>query len=63
MTFDQIIQHFGNQTAAARALGLTQGAVHQWKGKRIPPFRQLQIQRLTKGKLKAEENVLGLKAA
>lgn len=41
----------GNQSALARALGIDQSTVNQWK--RVPLHRQLQLEALTGGKLKA----------
>lgn len=57
------IKHFKGEAGLAKALGLTVPAVYQWKT--FPPdVRQLQIERITEGKLKAEPEcearVLGL---
>ncbi len=60
MTLEQAVKHFGSQIAIRRALKLrSTGAVPYWKrtGK-IPPYRQLQIEKLTGGKLKADRNAL-----
>ena len=54
MTKDEAIQLLGGtQAALAEKLGMTQGSVALW-GEYPPPFRQIQIERLTRGKLKAE---------
>jgi len=53
MTKDQAVTEFGTQQALADALGLTQGSVSLW-GDYPPPLRQLQIEALTAGRLRAE---------
>ena len=52
---------FGNASALAKALGINRAAVPQW-GETVPPLRQLQIQQLTLGKLKAADNVFDPRA-
>lgn len=52
MTLADLIKHFGTQTKAAKALGLKQPSVANWRDG-IPEIRQLQIERLTKGALRA----------
>lgn len=49
----QAIAHFKTQTALAKAVGLDQSTVSTWK-EYPPPLRQLQIEALTGGELKAE---------
>jgi transcriptional repressor of cell division inhibition gene dicB len=57
------IKHYGSQQALADALGIKQPSIAGW-GEYPPDKRQLQLERLTKGKLKAEPEcqarVLGL---
>jgi hypothetical protein len=54
MTKDQAVEAFGTQVKLADALGIkSQGSVAAW-GKYPPPFRQLQIEALTGGRLRAE---------
>jgi DNA-binding transcriptional regulator YdaS (Cro superfamily) len=55
MSPDAAIQHFGSQTALAKAVGVVQPTVSGWRtdGK-IPEPRQFQIEVLTHGKLKAD---------
>lgn len=53
MTKDQVIAHYGGVTAVAKALGLSQPSVTNW-GEYPPELRQLQIEAVTEGKLKAE---------
>ncbi len=57
MTKTQAIEHFGSQAAIARALRLAGPSVVNW-GERIPPLRQLQIEQLTGGALKADADIL-----
>jgi DNA-binding transcriptional regulator YdaS (Cro superfamily) len=55
MTPAQVIKFFGGVGAAARGLGISQPAVSVWKRKgRIPRLRQLDIEKKTDGKLRAE---------
>jgi transcriptional repressor of cell division inhibition gene dicB len=53
MTKDEAIATFGTQVKLAEALGMSQGSVALW-GTYPPILRQLQIEALTGGKLKAE---------
>jgi len=57
MTKDHAIKHFGSQAKLAAALGMTQGSVSLW-GDYPPPVRQLQLEALTAGALKAEPECL-----
>ena len=60
MTPEQIIKHYGDEKAAADALGVTRQIINYWKQKGEVPIRtQSLIQLLTKGKLKAEINGKG----
>lgn len=52
MTKDQVLAHFGSQPAVARALGMSQPSVSNWEDP-LPPLRQLEIERLTGGLLRA----------
>lgn len=55
MTVTQVIEFFGGVGATARALDLKQPSISKWrKNKSIPWMRQLHIERVTKGKLKAD---------
>ncbi len=47
-----VVAHFGSVAETARALGITPGAVSQWPDE-IPARRALQLERITRGKLKA----------
>jgi len=57
MTTAQAISHYKTQVKLARALGMAQSTIAGW-GMYPPPFRQLQIQQLTGGRLKAEPGIL-----
>lgn len=49
----------GSPKELADLLGITPSAVSQW-GDEVPPARQLQLQQITKGKLKADPDCLEL---
>lgn len=53
MTFDELINHFGTQQAAADAIGISQPSVSGWREGGIPLPRQYQIQVITGGRLQA----------
>lgn len=64
MNFDQVIEHFGSQVAAADAIGVTQPTLSNWKKRgNIPQLQQLRIQHITKGKLKAAPEILQRKVS
>lgn len=55
MTVNEVIKFFGGVGATARAMGIKQPSVSKWrKNKRIPYLRQLDIEKHTEGKLKAD---------
>lgn len=54
--------HFGSRVKLAKALGITPSAVTGW-GDHPPITRQYQIQVLSKGKLKASQQVESQPAA
>ena len=58
-----VLAFFGSQNAVASRLGIRQPSVASW-GEYPPDNRQLQIQKLTRGRLKAEpgclDRVLGM---
>ena len=62
MTKDAAIKHYGTQQKLADALGMSQASVSEW-GEYPPALRQLQLQQITRGKLKAEPGLLAVKAA
>ena len=50
----EIIKWFGSQVELARKLGVTQAAVAQWVADaKVPPYRAIQIERITDGQFKA----------
>ncbi|WP_420241376.1 Cro/CI family transcriptional regulator [Atlantibacter hermannii] len=46
-----VVQHFGSQRAVARALGLSESAVSQWKSV-IPENDAFKLEAITSGALK-----------
>lgn len=54
MNYSDLINFFGSQSKAARALNVKPPSVHQWKDDGIPETRQYQIEVLTNGALKAD---------
>lgn len=52
MDYQQVVDHFGGLTKAAKALGLPITTVHSWRSG-IPYPRQCQIQIETRGRLRA----------
>lgn len=57
MTTQEAIQHYGTQTKLATALGTKQSTISSW-GEYPPKLRQLQLQQITRGRLKAEPGIL-----
>lgn len=56
MDVEKVIEHFGGVSATARACKIKQPAVSRWRRRGIIPWlRQLQIERVTKSKLKADK--------
>lgn len=55
MTSEQVFKHFKGKARAAVALGIKVPSVYGW-GRYPPKLRQLQVERITGGKLKAEAN-------
>lgn len=53
------LSHYGTQLALADALNLKQSSIAKWvKSGAIPQLRQLQIESITNGKLKADKTIL-----
>lgn len=57
MKTEEAIKYAGSVTELAKRLGVTAGAVSQW-GDYPPDGRQLQLERLSRKKLKAEPGCL-----
>lgn len=54
MAYDELIEHFGGLTKAAKALDLSKQTIHSWKDRGSIPFEaQFRIQLKTKGRLTA----------
>jgi DNA-binding transcriptional regulator YdaS (Cro superfamily) len=62
MTTQDAISHYGSQQKLATALGIKQPTVSGW-GTYPPAIRQIQLERLTRGRLKAEPGLLSVKRA
>jgi predicted transcriptional regulator len=60
MTTSEATSYYKTQELLAAALGITQSAVSMW-GEYPPAMRQMQIERLTRGRLRAEPNVFDRK--
>ena len=58
MTYDQMIRHFKTQVAAAKALKVTQPCVSNWQTRGIPAMQQVKINKITKGALKLDKDIL-----
>lgn len=59
MTADELISHFGSVSATARALGVKDPSVSEWKTSgEVPELRQYQAEIATGGKLKADRPAL-----
>ena len=57
MKTSDAIEYAGGSLKLARLLGLSSGAISQW-GEYPPAGRQLQIEKITSGKLAAENDCL-----
>ena len=52
MNKQQVIEYFGGVAATAKALGIAQPSVSNW-GDQLPELRQLEIEHMTAGALRA----------
>lgn len=58
MSIDEVLKYYKTRAEAAEALGVQTQAIHNWiTAKKVPPLRQLQIEKLTRGRLKADPDV------
>ena len=53
--FDKAVRFAGSSAALARGIGLTPWAVSKWNIEKIPEDRCEDIEKFTKGQVKAEE--------
>jgi len=54
MTTEQVIKYYGSKVAIAKALEINPQALTNW-GDQPPPLRQLQLEKITRGKLRADK--------
>lgn len=54
MKKSEIIEYFDNLSILARSLEIAPQAIYKWSEDSVPMLRQIQIQKLTRGKLKAD---------
>lgn len=57
---EELIKYFGNKTIMASVLDVDKSAVTQWGNEGLPPYRAIQIERITKGVFKAID-IMGIK--
>lgn len=58
MTLEEVIEYYGNQSKVARALHISRAALTEWKKRGyVPLVQQYRLEKITKGKLKAEDEV------
>ena len=54
MSVDELVSYFGSPTKAARALGVKQSAVSNWRARnRVSEAAQLRAEKISRGRLKA----------
>lgn len=58
MKYEEVIQHFGSQSAIARLLNISQPSVHKWLERGVPDDLQLRIEELSGGKLHADKSAI-----
>ena len=56
MNSSTVITYFGGVAATAKALNITPQAVNGWP-KEVPPLRQLHVEKVTKGRFRAANDV------
>jgi predicted XRE-type DNA-binding protein len=57
MRYEELIHFYGSQAAVAKAFGIQQPSVAEWKKRGVPEKRQLEAEQLTFGSLKAHPRV------
>lgn len=64
MKTQDALSYFKSQSAIAQALGINQASIAKWvKQEAIPHLRQLQLEALTGGALKADSTILPRRTA
>lgn len=56
------ISYFGSETQLAKALGIKSPSIYSW-GETVPDLRQIQLEMITSGQLKAESRLKPLPKA
>jgi predicted XRE-type DNA-binding protein len=60
MQLDEAIKHYKTQRRLAEVLRVGEPCISNWRSRgKIPAMAQLKIQKLSRGKLKADVNVFG----
>jgi DNA-binding transcriptional regulator YdaS (Cro superfamily) len=54
MRLQDAVSYFGSQNKLAAALGMSQGSMSSWDKDRIPLARALQVEKLTRGKIRVD---------
>lgn len=54
MKLSDAVSHYGSQQKLANALGIKQGSISSWDRDAIPFARALQLEKLTRGRLKVD---------
>ena len=63
MTYDDLVEKYGNASKAADKLGFSRQALSDWKKGGIPFESQYRIQIKTRGRLRADASALSRKLA
>jgi transposase len=58
MTFTDLVVHFGTVSKAAKALGYTRQTIYDWRQRGVPEGKQLEIQKMTRGQVKADRAIV-----
>ena len=59
MTVEQVLKHFGSLYAATKAIGLTRQQGTKWKKtNNVPMLQQYRFEKITNGKLIAEDDMI-----
>jgi hypothetical protein len=58
LKYEELIQHFGSQSAVARLLNISQPSIHRWIERGIPDDLQLRIEKASGYKLHADNSAI-----